>query len=169
MPSLPPNIKILSILAKHCWKNCFPMKTRVVSNNLSLVVAWQVNWFPSETVNCFLLTLLKFLLFYLQWNKVVIIQMLVTFKLYNFLRNYTYGCNWQKKHQIEKWVKGSWEWNPTWVNHNTEKTVMFNSSCRILSFQYTRACTSKANLHLIQGKSERKQKYLCATFTLVYT
>ena len=50
-----------------------------------------------------------------------------------------------------------------------EKTVMFNSSCRIVSFQYSRACTSKANLHLIQGKSERKQKYLCATFTLVYT
>ena len=26
-----------------------------------------------------------------------------------------------KKNQLEKWVKGSWEWNPTWVNHNAEK------------------------------------------------
>ena len=27
----------------------------------------------------------------------------------------------KKNHQLEKWVKGSSEWNPTWVNHNTEK------------------------------------------------
>ena len=39
----------------------------------------------------------------------------------------------QKKRQLEKWVKGSWEWNPTWANHN-KKTVMFTSSCTLLSF-----------------------------------
>ena len=33
----------------------------------------------------------------------------------------------QKKRQLEKWVKGSWEWNPTWANHNKKK-----QSCLLL-------------------------------------
>ena len=33
----------------------------------------------------------------------------------------------EKKHQLEKLVKESWEWNQTWVNHNTKK-----QSCLIL-------------------------------------
>ena len=39
-----------------------------------------------------------------------------------------------KQNQLGQWNKGSWELNPTWVKHNTEKTVMFNSSCTPLSF-----------------------------------
>ena len=28
----------------------------------------------------------------------------------------------KNKKKLEKWVKRSWEWNPTtWVKHNTEK------------------------------------------------
>ena len=39
----------------------------------------------------------------------------------------------KKKHRLEKRFQGSWEWNSTWVNHNAEKIVMFNSSCTLLS------------------------------------
>ena len=46
-------------------------------------------------------------------------------------------------------VKGSWEWNPTWVNHNTEK----KQSCLILLVQpLSKAYIFKANLHIIPGK-----------------
>ena len=31
----------------------------------------------------------------------------------------------QKKRQLEKWVKGSWEWNPTWANHNKKNSHVY--------------------------------------------
>ena len=40
----------------------------------------------------------------------------------------------QKETVTRKMSQGKLRISPTWVNQNTKKTVMFTSSCRLLSF-----------------------------------
>ena len=62
----------------------------------------------------------------------------------------------QQQQQLEKWVKGSWEWNiqpeSTIIQKKKQKTVMFNSSSTLLSFQLSRIYISKTNLQIILDK-----------------
>ena len=58
-----------------------------------------------------------------------------------------------QQQQLEKWVKGSWEWNIQLESTIIQKkTVMFNSSSILLSLQLSRVYISKTNLHIILDK-----------------
>ena len=65
--------------------------------------------------------------------------------------------NWQKTP-----VKGNPEWNPTWLNHNTEKIKIFLKD----SFHFNLAAHIKqyifqTNLHIIQPRTGKAKRFVC--------
>ena len=107
-------------LKNYCIQYWFCRETSFTGKLVS-----QGNWFFWETG--FLLRLLKFSLLYLLWNKLLIIQKLVTLQFCDLLRNEADGSNWRKT-PTRKMSQGNFRMKFNLSrNHNTKK-----HSCLIL-------------------------------------